>query len=64
MRNEHALTYRDKITMKELDYLVKKANRLGKIDKDIVHVYQTEDAEGYHIYFEVNGHSPEKKENA
>lgn len=61
MRNEHAITYTEKITMKELEYLVKKANRLGKIDKEVVHVYQIEDAEGFHIYFEVNGKLQEKK---
>ena len=53
MRNEHAITYQDKIAMKDLDYLVKKANRLGMIGKEVVHVYQTEDSEGYHVYFEV-----------
>ena len=54
MRTEHAITYKEKISMKDLDYLIKKANRLGKIDKEIVHVYQTEDNEGFHVYFEVN----------
>ena len=61
MRNEHAITYREKISMKELDYLVKKANRLGKIDREIVHVYQTEDEEGFHVYFEVSNHPPDTR---
>lgn len=53
MRNEHAITYHEKITMKDLEYLVRKSNRLGLIGNEIVHVYQTEDAEGFHVYFEV-----------
>jgi hypothetical protein len=53
MRNEHAIKYEDKITMKELEYLVRKANRLGAIGHEVVHVFQTEDSEGFHVYFEV-----------
>lgn len=49
--------------MKDLEYLVKKANRLGKCGRDIVHVYQQEDAEGFHVYFEVTGKPAEKKED-
>lgn len=60
MRNEHAVTYRDKISMKDLEYLVKKANHLGKIDKEVGHVYQTEDSEGFHVYFEVACKEPAK----
>lgn len=62
MLNEHAITYVEKITMKDLDYLVKKANKLGKSGRDIVHVYQQEDADGFHVYFEVNGKPYERQE--
>jgi len=55
MPTEHAITYIANISMKELDYLVKKANRLGKIGKEIVRVYQEEDGEGCHVYFEITG---------
>ncbi len=55
MPNEHAITYIEKISMKDLEYLVKKANRLGKFGRDVVHIYQQEDAEGFHVYFEVTG---------
>lgn len=61
MRNEHAITYRDKISMKDLEYLVKKSNRLGMIGKEVVHVYQTEDSEGFHVYFEVASKEPAKE---
>jgi hypothetical protein len=55
MLNEHAVTYNDKISMKDLDYIVKKANKLGKKGREIVHVYQQEDLDGKHVYFEVTG---------
>lgn len=61
MLNEHAITYTEKISMKDLEYLVKKSNRLGKSGRDIVNVYQQEDAEGFHVYFEVTGKSTEKE---
>lgn len=61
MLNEHAITYIDKISMKDLDYLVKKANRLGKSGREVVRVYQQEDSEGCHVYFEVTGMPGEKK---
>lgn len=55
MLNEHAITYRERITIADLDYMVKKANRLGKCGRDVVRVYQEEDNEGIHVYFEVKG---------
>lgn len=55
MLNEHAVTYVEKISMDKLEYLVKKANRLGKSGREIVRVYQQEDADGFHVYFEVTG---------
>jgi len=61
MLNEHAITYTEKISMKDLEYLVKKANKLGKSGRDIIHVYQQEDAEGFHVYFEVTGKPCEQK---
>lgn len=53
MLTEHAITYRERVTIQDLDYLVKKANRLGKSGREVVRVYQEEDSEGYHVYFEV-----------
>ena len=52
MLHEHALTYTDKLSVKQLDYLIKKANRSGLLGKTISRVYQEEDSEGIHIYFE------------
>jgi hypothetical protein len=61
MPNEHAITYNEKVSMKDLEYLVKKANRLGKCGRDVTHIYQQEDADGFHVYFEVTGKPCEKK---
>lgn len=61
MLNEHAITYSEKISMKDLEYLVKKANRLGNSGREIVRVYQQEDSEGHHVYFEVTGLSKDHK---
>lgn len=55
MLNEHAITYVEKISMDKLEYLVKKANKLGKSGREIMRVFQQEDAEGHHVYFEVTG---------
>ena len=55
MINEHALTVKGEITLEELNYLVKKANRLGMQNRAIVRVYAQEDNEGKHIYYEVEG---------
>lgn len=57
MRHEHVVTYKEKISMKNLEYLVKKSNKLGRLGKEIVGVYQQEDEEGFHLYFEVTGMS-------
>jgi len=62
MITEHALTIKEKITMQDLDYLVKKANRLGMASRQIVRVYQEEDAEGCHVYYVVDTMIEEKKD--
>ncbi len=59
MLNEHAITYTDKISMQDLEYLIKKANRYGRNIREIIRVYQQEDSEGIHVYFEVT--SPKEK---
>lgn len=55
MLNEHAISYQKEITLKDLDYMIKKANKLGKSNREITHVFQEEDSEGKHIYFSVTG---------
>lgn len=61
MLNEHAVTYTEKLCVKDLEYIVKKANRLGRNGREIVRVYQQEDGDGTHVYFEVTGMPSEKK---
>lgn len=53
MINEHALTTKNYVCVDELNYMVKKANRLGKKGRDISRVFVQEDEDGSHIYFEV-----------
>ena len=62
MQKQHAITYKERISIKNLEYLIMKANRLGKSGRDVIHVYQEEDDEGFHVYFEVNGATPPKIE--
>ena len=42
----------------KLDYLIKKANRLGKNGRDVICVFEQEDEEGTHLFFEVTGFKP------
>ncbi|MFO7745448.1 MAG: hypothetical protein R6V36_08695 [Psychroflexus sp.] len=53
MINEHAITYKDKLSCEDLNYLAKKANKLGKLGREIARVFCQEDDEGMHVYFEV-----------
>jgi len=53
MLNEHAVTYKERLSISDLDYIIKKANRLGKNGKEVMRVYQQEDNEGFHVYYEI-----------
>ena len=55
MLREHALTNQEKLNVADLDYLVKKANRLGKNGREVVHVSEESDLDGNHIYYFVTG---------
>jgi hypothetical protein len=61
MLHEHALTYKDQLSVRELDYIIKKANKLGKLGKEIINVYEQSDSEGIHIYFSVMGLAGEQR---
>lgn len=54
MQREHAINYHDALTVAQVEYLCHKANRLGRLGKNISRVYQEEDSEGKHVYFEVH----------
>jgi len=53
MLREHAITHREPLTIGQVEYLCQKSNRLGELGKHLSRVYQEEDDEGKHIYFEV-----------
>jgi hypothetical protein len=55
MRHEHAITYQDQLTIADLEYLVRKANRLGRFGKELVRISSEKDVEGTHVYFDVEG---------
>jgi len=55
MVNEHAVTYSDKLSLEDLNYIIKKSNRLGLNNRQLIRVYQEEDADGIHVYFAVEG---------
>ena len=55
MIREHAITYKDKLSADNLNYIIRKANRLGEAGRTIFNVYETEDEKGIHIFFEVQG---------
>lgn len=53
MRTDHAIVINHSKPFCELlDYLARKANRLGLQGREIVRVYIHEDAEGKHLYLE------------
>ena len=61
MVHEHAKTYQDQLSVADLDYIIKKANRLGKSGREIVRVHEEIDAEGTHVYFDVMGNMNEQR---
>jgi len=61
MLHEHAVTYQDRLSVADLDYIVKKANKLGKSGRDIVRVHEESDAEGTHVYFDVTGLNEQRR---
>ena len=58
MLHEHAVTYTDQLSIADLDYLAKKANRLGKAGREVVRVHAETDAEGTHVYYDVTSMRP------
>lgn len=60
MIKEHAKTVKELITLEDLDYMVKKANLLGLKNRQLFRVFSEEDAEGKHIYFEVENLKPKE----
>ncbi len=61
MLHEHAITYKDRLSVADLDYIVKKSNRLGKLGREVVRVHEERDEEGTHVYFDVIGKHGEQR---
>ena len=58
MIHEHAKTIQGEMTMSDLEYIVKKAHRLGLSGRQLLRVYSQEDGDGKHIYLECEGLKP------
>ena len=61
MLHEHAITYQDRLSLADLDYIVKKSNKLGKNGRDVVRVHEESDLEGTHVYFDVTGLNEQRR---
>ena len=61
MLHEHAITYQDRLSIADLDYITKKANRLGRIGREVVNVHEETDVEGTHLYFDVTWREGEQR---
>lgn len=55
MINEHAICIKNSFTIEDVEYIVKKANRLGMSGREISRVYAEQDEDSNHIYFNVSG---------
>ena len=61
MLHEHAITYQDQLSIADLDYITKKANKLGRSGREVLRVHEEKDSEGTHVYFDVTGLSNEPR---
>ena len=61
MINEHAITVKKNLSLEDLNYIIRKANRLGQLDRVLIRVYMQEDDEGKHYYFECEGPKQETR---
>lgn len=63
MLHEHAITYKDRLSVADLDYISKKANKLGRSGREVVRVHEETDVDGTHVYFDVTGMPGEQRRN-
>ncbi len=63
MLHEHAITYKDRLTVADLDYITRKANKLGRNGREVIRVHEERDNEGIHVYFDVIGGAVEPRRN-
>lgn len=60
MINEHVVTAHDELSIDDLNYMARKANRLGLRDRKLIRCFMEQDDEGKHYYFECEGMKPIK----
>lgn len=53
MRHEHVITYIGYPSIADLDFVARKANKLGRFGKELIRAYEESDEEGKHVYFDV-----------
>jgi len=63
MLHEHAITYKEKLSIADLDYIAKKANKLGRAGRQVLRVHQEIDEDGTHIYYDVTGLDEQRRNN-
>lgn len=63
MINEHVTTVKTELSLEDLNYMVRKANRLGMKDRQLIRCFMEEDDEGKHYYFECEGMKERASEN-
>ena len=61
MIREHAITYWDRLSVADLDYLCKKSNKLGRAGREVLRIVEETDSEGTHVYFDVSGAPGEQR---
>jgi len=62
MINEHVTSTKE-LTIEDLNYMVRKANRLGLRDRQLIRLFMEEDDEGKHYYFECEGLKPPRQDS-
>ena len=64
MLYEHAITYKDRLSIADVEYMIKKSNKHGRLGHEIIRVHEETDCEGTHIYFDVIGITNEQRRNS
>lgn len=62
MLHEHAITYHDQLSQADLDYIVRKSNKLGRTGREVLRVYEEKDKDGIHVYFDVTGNNGQRSD--
>ncbi len=61
MLHVHAVTYKGRLSVADLEYIVRKANKLGLGGRILFRIFEESDSEGVHVYFDVTGEASEQR---